>query len=159
MKERITTIVRVLKIEFGCVWAIALATAMAYEMEWLPEGVWVGDGRVCYAMQVTGILMAMGFIPFSLRLFRRALVRSLRHCATDDEKLVSYRRWSEVRLALLLVALVFNLCVYYQTLDNTGLLCAGMVLVASLFCVPGRNRLLSELGFDQEENDGEQLRR
>lgn len=48
-------------------------------------------------------------------------------------------------MAMLLVPALFNFSVYYWTLNTTGLLCGIMVLVASLFCVPGRNRLLAEL--------------
>ena len=61
------------------------------------------------------------------------------------EALQSYCRWNEVRMAMLLVPALFNFSVYYWTLNTTGLLCGIMVLVASLFCVPGRNRLLAEL--------------
>ena len=67
------------------------------------------------------------------------------------EAVKSYRRWNEVRVCLLLVAALVNLSVYYWTMDTTGVLCAGMVLVASLFCVPGRERVVSELDLQRNE--------
>ena len=51
----------------------------------------------------------------------------------------------------LLAPALFNLTVYYTTLDVTSLLCMGMLLVASLFCVPGRGRLMRELDLQKDE--------
>ena len=50
---------------------------------------------------------------------------------------------------LLLALVIFPFIIW--TMDTTGVLCAGMVLVASLFCVPGRERVVSELDLQRNE--------
>ncbi len=82
-----------------------------------------------------------GVIPVATRVAAVPLVEAVK----------SYRRWNEVRVCLLLVAALVNLSVYYWTMDTTGVLCAGMVLVASLFCIPGRERVVSELDLQRNE--------
>ena len=66
------------------------------------------------------------------------------------EALKSYRRWSEIRLFLLAVPAIMGISFYYLTLNTTGIFCAAMALIASLFCVPSESRLLNEL--DLPEN-------
>lgn len=83
-------------------------------------------------------------------MFSLSLTRYVRQLSLP-EALVSYRRWCEIRLAMLLAPALFNLTVYYTTLDVTSLLCMGMLLVASLFCVPGRGRLMRELDLQKDE--------
>jgi hypothetical protein len=83
-------------------------------------------------------------------MFSLSLTRYVRQLSLP-EALVSYRRWCEIRLAMLLDPALFNLTVYYTTLDVTSLLCMGMLLVASLFCVPGRGRLMRELDLQKDE--------
>ena len=101
-------------------------------------------------LQVDWHLLAVGLIPLSLRLFSLSLIKYVRTLPLV-EAVKSYRRWNEVRVCLLLVAALVNLSVYYWTMDTTGVLCAGMVLVASLFCVPGRERVVSELDLQRNE--------
>ena len=72
-----------------------------------------------------------------------------------EKALKSYRRWSEVRIILLLVVAVFNISLYYWTMDTTGLLCGGMAVLATMLCIPGRRRMLSEL--DLQKTEGEDL--
>lgn len=154
MKEKINRLLLVLQLEFTLLWVLNIALVVLYESDTLPQGSLVGDARMDYIMQTTGILLAVCFIPLSLRVFHLSLTRYVRKLSLPDA-LASYRRWSEVRLAMLLVPSLFNMTAYYTTLNTTGVLCAGMVLLASLFCVPGRKRLLSEL--DLERNETENL--
>ena len=69
--------------------------------------------------------------------------------------LSSYRRWNEIRLGLLVVPVLTNLSFYYLTLNTTGLFCAAMSLIASLFCVPTRKRIWNELDLLKEEKEEE----
>ena len=150
IKKELNRLLWHLQVEYMLLWGIVALLVGLYETDWLPQGVLVGDGQADYAMQVAGILMAVGLIPFSLRMFSLSLTRYVRNLPLP-EALKSYRRWSEVRLALLLAPALFNFSAYYCTLNTTGLLCGGMVLVASLFCVPGRGRLLAELNLNELE--------
>lgn len=102
--------------------------------------------------QLTGVLLAICLIPMSLRIFNLSLTKYIKTLNIENA-LKSYRRWSEVRIILLLVVAVFNISLYYWTMDNTGLLCGGMAVLASMFCIPGRKRILSELDLTKEEED------
>ena len=61
-----------------------------------------------------------------------------------------YVLWSGVRLALLAVPVLAGFLTYYMILSNKGVLCALIALTASLFCLPGENRLRKELHIDKE---------
>ncbi|CCY90639.1 MULTISPECIES: hypothetical protein [unclassified Phocaeicola] len=150
MEKEIIRLLRCLKIEFALLWVLCIILIGLYECDILPQGVLADDVRTGYMLQVLGILLAVGLIPLSLRLFSLSLTKYVRVLPLL-EALKSYRRWNEVRVCLLLVAALVNLSVYYWTMDTTGLLCAGMVLVASLFCVPGRERMMSELDLHNNE--------
>ena len=132
MEKEIIRLLRCLKIEFALLWVLCIILIGLYECDILPQGVLADDVRTGYMLQVLGILLAVGLIPLSLRLFSLSLTKY-------------------VRVLPLLVAALVNLSVYYWTMDTTGLLCAGMVLVASLFCVPGRERMMSELDLHNNE--------
>ena len=152
MESKIKQLLRCLQIEYILFWFLILLTVVLYESEILPQGKLVDDARAGYILEVAGILLAVCLIPLSLRFFSISLARCVRSRVLP-EALVSYRRWSEVRLALLLVPALINLSVYYWTLDTTGLLCAAMVAVASLFCVPGEKRMKVELDLEPEEKE------
>ena len=95
-------------------------------MDILPQGIFVDDPRADYILQVVGILLTVGLIPVSLRLFSLSLTKYIKQLNLMDA-LKSYRRWNEVRIALLLVPALINLSIYYWTMNTTGLLCVGMI--------------------------------
>ena len=138
MEKRMTRLLRVLEAEFALFWILVVAGCVLYETDVLPQGSMVGDAQAEYILQTVGILLTVCLIPLSLRMFSLSLTRYV-------------RRWCEIRLAMLLAPALFNLTVYYTTLDVTSLLCMGMLLVASLFCVPGRGRLMRELDLQKDE--------
>lgn len=150
MEKEIIRLLRWLRLEYFLLWGMCILLVCLYEADILPQGIFVGDVQTGYILQVSGILLAVGLIPLALRLFSLSLTRYVRLLALTDA-LKSYRRWNEVRIGLLLVAALINFSVYYWTMDTTGLLCAGMVLVASLFCIPGYGRIVAEL--DLQDND------
>ena len=150
MEKEIAQLLKCLKIEYALLWVLCLVLIVLYEYDILPQGIFTDDVRTGYMLQVCGTLLAVGLIPLSLRLFSLSLTKYVRTLPLV-EAVKSYRRWNEVRVCLLLVAALVNLSVYYWTMDTTGVLCAGMVLVASLFCVPGRERVVSELDLQRNE--------
>lgn len=133
-----------LQLEYVVFWVLCGLLVGLYETDVLPQGIWVGNVRMEYFLEVVGILMAVVMIPLSLRVFSLSLTRYVRLLPLQ-EALKSYRRWNEVRIAMLLAPALFNFSVYYWTMDTTGLLCGCMVLIASFFCIPSRKRLLVEL--------------
>lgn len=152
MEKKIKQLLLCLQLEFALLWLLPLLLVVFYEAGWLTEGIYADDVRMNYILQTLGILLAIGLIPFSLRLFSMSLVKYVRSLSLP-EALKSYRRWSEVRIGLLLVAVLVNLSFYYLTMDNTGILCAVMALIASLFCVPTRKRMLDELDLVKDEHN------
>ncbi len=141
-----------LKAEYLLFWLLNIILMVAYEAGWLPQGGWVGDAPMEYLSQTVCILFTILIIPFSLRVFNITVVRKVRNLPLM-QALVCYRRWSEIRLALLCAASLLNLAVYYATLNTTGLFCAGMVFVAVFFCVPSRKQVLSELDLQETKLD------
>ena len=150
MKEQIKHLLNTLKGEYILLWTLPAALVGLYEAGIFAEGIYAGDVRTDYILQCAGILLTVCLIPFSLRLFNLNLVKRVRELPLMDA-LRSYRRWSEIRLFLLLVPVLMNLSFYYLTLNTTGLFCSLMALIASLFCVPTRNRILNELDLQEEE--------
>lgn len=144
MAEVIKQLLKRLKIEFVAVWCLVLLLVVCYEAGIFTEGLFVGDARMDYILTTIGILLTIVMIPLSLRLFNLNLVKRITKLSTF-EALKSYRRWSEVRLALLLVAALLNMSIYYLTLNTTGLFCSLMALLATFFCIPTKERLLKEL--------------
>ncbi|ADY35616.1 hypothetical protein Bacsa_1027 [Phocaeicola salanitronis DSM 18170] len=144
MEKELKRLIRILKAEYALMWVLTVLLAALYECDILPQGLFAGDAQMEYIMQVTSILLTICLIPLSLRLFNQSLTRYV-SLLPLPEALKSYRRWSEIRIALLLVLALIDLSAYYWTMNTTGLLCAGMTVIASLFCIPSKQRLLNEL--------------
>ncbi|MBO5874588.1 MAG: hypothetical protein J6Q35_06140 [Rikenellaceae bacterium] len=149
MKEQIKRILKWQIVAFILVWALPLVYALLHETGVLSQGVLAGDAQMEYIFQTIGILMTIVLIPFALRIFNLNLVKRIQELPLQ-QALKSYRIWADVRLALLVVPALINLQFYYLTLNNTGLFCAAMSLIASLFCVPSESRIKNEL--DLPEN-------
>lgn len=154
MEKELKRLVQILKGEYALLWILTLLLAGLYECEILPQGLLSGNAQAEYIMQVASILLTVCLIPLSLRIFSLSLTRYVTSLPLP-KALKSYRRWSEVRIALLLTASLINLSAYYWTMDTTGLLCAGMVIIASLFCIPSKERLLNELHLSDISNPDE----
>ena len=152
MTSHINQVLRRLKVEFALLWLLPLLTAACYETEGLPQGIFVDHVQASYCLNTLGILLTIVCIPLSLRLFQLSLTRYVRQLPVL-QALRSYRRWNEVRICLLLVPVLLNLSVYYWTLESTGLLCCGMTLTASLFCLPSRQRMENELALPAANDD------
>lgn len=139
----------VLKAEYFGLWVLPITLCLLYETGVFTEGIYTGDAQIEYIVQSVCILLTIGLIPLSLRLFSFNLVKCVKALPLMDA-LKSYRRWSEVRLCLLAVPAIIGVSFYYLTMNTTGVFCAGMALIASLFCVPSENRLKNELDLPDE---------
>lgn len=143
-------VARKLKIQYYLFWVLPILLLIAYETDLLPVGLYAGDARMMYVWETVGILIAIVCVPLSLKLF------NFIHKKTIDnvnlaEALSKYTFWSGIRLAILEVAVLLNVFVYYLTLSNVGGFCALIALTASLFCFPGEKRLRQELNLEEEE--------
>lgn len=144
MKKQIKHLLRIQVGSYIALWAIPALLVFLYETGHLPEGIYAGDAQLEYMLQCVSILLTVGLIPFALRLFNLNLVKRIKELPLA-EALKSYRIWSDIRLCLLFVPVMLNLSFYYLTMNTTGLFCAAMALLASLFCVPSENRIMNEL--------------
>lgn len=149
MKKQIDHLLRIQTGSFIALWACPILLVFLYEIGVLSEGAYTGDAQMEYIMQSTSILLTIGLIPFSLRLFSLNLVKRIKELPLA-EALKSYRIWSDIRYCLLFVPAMLSMTFYYLTLNTTGLFCAAIALLASLFCVPSENRIKNEL--DLPEN-------
>ena len=147
----IKKIVRRLWMEYLLVWLLSLGIVVLYETGVMEEGTWAHDGRICYVLQTVTILLTLCLIPVSLKMFSAVLNKRVLPLENAESKLLSYLHWSEVRLALLAIVALIGLSVYYTTLSSIGGLCALVGLLASLFCLPGEEKVKNELNLNNDE--------
>ena len=101
MEKEIAQLLKCLKIEYALLWVLCLVLIVLYEYDILPQGIFTDDVRTGYMLQVCGILLAVGLIPLSLRLFSLSLTKYVRTLPLV-EAVKSYRRWNEVRVLIIL---------------------------------------------------------
>ena len=107
------------------------------------------DALVTYCMQMVGIVLTIGIIPFALKMMKLSFVK--RRIQLSEQE---YLRWSIIRIAILGVPLIYNTLAYYLLeFEPTCGYLALIVLVAFCFVWPsdGRMRQERELIYDQEE--------
>ncbi|MCD8293609.1 MAG: hypothetical protein LUC23_07615 [Prevotellaceae bacterium] len=151
MEETIRKTERLIQWMYLCFWLLPLAVVVCGEA----GGDWVGSlaevKRAAYWSQAAVILLTAVCIPLSLKLFSWVLAGKV-NTVPLDKALPLYARWCGIRLALLLIPALAGVLSYYLFLNNTGLLCSMMALVASLFCVPGKGRLRRDLHIEKDDN-------
>lgn len=146
MEEKIKKIVKYLNICFYSGWAGILMICVLFEIDLLPEGLWVGYMPVIYIGQSIAILASMAVIPFALKLFSLKLTKT--NEMGLEPALHSYIRWANIRLFLLFASALIDMLVYYFTMETAMFFCALMVLATSLYCVPSEKRLRKDIKLD-----------
>lgn len=144
MEKNIKELLKCLKIEMLAVWLIVLGVFLAGEFGVLPYGLLAADKQTVFALDTASIVVTLLLIPLALKLFQLNTTRSLLRM-NMDESLVSYHRWSIVRLSILLACMVFDLLVHYLVVDTTGLLCALIGLLTTLICWPTEEKIKKHL--------------
>ena len=102
MKEQIKRIYHQQIGNFIALWAIPACMAFLFEADILPKGVYAANAQMDYILQSIGILLTIGLIPFSLRIFSLNLVKRVKELPLQNA-LKSYRIWADVRICLLFV--------------------------------------------------------
>ena len=131
-------------------WILPVLFVVAYETDFLPVGLYADDPRMMYIWETVGILTAIVCVPLALKLFSIVLKKKIDEVHLT-EALSRYILWSGVRLAILEVAVLLNIFVYYLTLSNVGAFCGLIAVTASVFCLPGEKRMREELNITTEE--------
>lgn len=152
MEERIRRTVVYLKILYICCWVLPLSVGVASELDTLWTGAYADNVRMVFSGETAVILLTVLCVPSSLKLFARVLAKRI-DCAGIERALRLYKRWSTVRILLLLLPALAGFAGYYLLLSDKCLLCGLIALVALLFCVPGEKRLRNELHIDQESEE------
>lgn len=149
MEEKIKRVASRTKMMFICFWILPVFLVLLGELDGEWVGVYAGDVRAAYFAESVTILLTALLVPVSLKLFSWVLDRRI-DVATLPDALRLYALWSGVRLALLAVPVLAGFLTYYVMMSNQGALCALIALTASLFCLPGENRLRKELHINKE---------
>ena len=103
-------------------------------------------------LQVSAVLATLIFVPLSLKLFTLNTKKNLLRY-TLDGAVRSYHVWSCVRLAILEVAVCFDLVSYYLTQNNIGILLACIVYIVMISCCPSAERIEKYLDDSKENRD------
>jgi hypothetical protein len=150
MEEKTKKAIQMLRIQFYLFWIIPILLVVLYETAILPVGIYADDPQTQFILENIGILIAIIAVPLSLKYFNKILKKSIDNVSFPIA-LDKYQLWSGVRLGVLDVVVVFNLIVYYSTLNNIGGLCALIALTASFFCFPNEKRLRQELYIENDD--------
>ncbi|MCD8317791.1 MAG: hypothetical protein LUC45_02545 [Paraprevotella sp.] len=136
--------IKILRLEFSFVFLWAAVLLVLFESGIWPSGELADDAAVCYNLSVVGIFMVIILIPMSLKLMSLRTVKA--SFAAEDSAIVerNYRRWCEIRMAILAVTGWTNLVFYYLTLDSTGGFCALITALALCFCWPSQDKFVYE---------------
>ena len=144
MEQQIKHITKVLQLQYLFFWLFPAFLVVGYECDWFEVGIYATDFRMQYYIESAGIFLSIASVPLALKLFRFVLKKKLDE-ASFPIALRQYLYWSALRLCILEVAVLFNIVVYYLTLNNIGALSALIVLSASAFCLPSEKRLREEM--------------
>ena len=148
MEKEIKKTTAHVKVAFACFWMISILLVISGEMGSSWVGLYVGNISATYMAETITILLTASCVPISLKLFSWVLTRKI-DIAALPKALRLYALWSDLRLVLLSLPVLTGFFTYYMMLSTTGVLCAMIGLTASLFCLPGEERLRKELHIDK----------
>ncbi len=148
MEKKIKNTINIIIIGFVCFWSISLFTFILGECNVLPIGLFADNFKNTYIFNTITILVAVIFIPTSLKLYKTIL----QHQIAKLTILLALKRYlilNYIRLLMLLIVSLLGLFDYYLTLSNTGILCTLMGICASFFCIPSIERIRKEMHIDE----------
>lgn len=149
MEGQIKNTAHVVKVIYGCFWLLPLACVMFGELDAGWVGAYASNVKLAYLVETVVILLTAIFVPLSLKLFAWAVTKKINN-ETLPVALRMYVRWYAVRLFLLALPVGLGFLSYYLLMSSKGVLCALIGLTASLFCLPGEERLRRELQIEKE---------
>lgn len=150
MEKKIIKAIQVLRIQFYVVWILPILLVLLYETDILPVGLYADAPQTQFILENIGILLTIISVPLALKLFSTVLKKRINN-VSFTVALMQYELWSGIRLGILGLVALYNIIIYYFTLNNIGGLCALIGLTASLFCYPNEKRLRQELYITNDE--------
>ncbi len=142
---------------FYSLWgAVAILVAL-FEAEWLPVGLLEHEDQWVYYLQIAGVLVALAAIPASLKFFHVQVGRLKGLSIGPVRILRRYVLLSYLRIGGLAFPILFNLVLYYLSLNRAPAFMALITLLATIFCIPSEERLRYELDWDKKEVSQKQI--
>lgn len=149
MEEKIKKTISDIRIAYYCFWLIPIIFIIYGECKGSLVGLYADNVRASYYAETLSILLTATCVPLSLKLFAWILTKKINQVNIINA-LKLYDKWSIVRLILLALPVWTGGITYYLMLSSTGALCAAIALTASLFCIPGEERLRKELHIEKD---------
>lgn len=118
---------------FAFVWVVACVVAVLSELSILPVAYIRQDPAGQYATQMIGIVLALACIYISLKWYKFAFIQRR---LTDDTDARQYQRLGLVRVLIIAVPVIYNIVMYYATLNGQLSFCFLISMLASVFCWP-----------------------
>lgn len=127
------------QIMFWMLLLVAAATILLFQMGMLPTGGLAVYDTNRYIIDVAVIFLTIGLIPLAIKRFGKSMERV--QGADDETFLNTYRRESEIRLALLFVVMMLNIGLYYGSGNENMVYCALAGFVAYIFSFPSNKAI------------------
>lgn len=150
MVKYIQRLISVLKWELATVWLLVFIIILLGETDVIPNGLVQPHSAAEFKLNTVAVVLVVIGIPSAIRLFTLNTTRGLRRM-NNEEALRSYHIWSIVRMGILGLTAVFSVVVYYLATSVSGILCALIALVATLFCWPSCGKVSSYLDSINDE--------
>lgn len=145
MKD-ILRIVRNLKIIFAVLVALPLIYIGLTEYGAISISLSIPDELVKYNYEMASILLTLIVVPSSLKLFSTFFKKRVEEEVSFVKALKRYYILSIARLSALFIVAMFNIVLYYSVENsNIGILCFFICIIAYMFCIPGKERVKSDL--------------
>ncbi|MEG1617000.1 MAG: hypothetical protein RR202_09615 [Bacteroidales bacterium] len=113
------------------------------------------DHALTTQLQSVAVLVTLGGIPAALRYFGIRM-KKIREIRSVSHRIAAYKKNALIRLGVLEVLALLNLTGYFVSQNYSFLLIAGMVLVASVFCIPTVKRITYDLSEEEEEAENDE---
>lgn len=121
------------RICFVVVWIIACMQAVLSELGVFPVAYVRLDAAGQYVIQLVGIVLTLACIYVSLKWYKFSFVK--RRMTNDiDER--NYHQQGLYRVVVIAVPILYNLFLYYATLNSQLSFCFLISMLASVFCWP-----------------------
>ena len=148
LNSKIKQTAKLIARSFYGLWIGAISLWLLFLTDILPLGIVDGQSQTVYYIQIVGVLITLPAIPLSLRNFHR-YVGTLQEKPLM-ERLACYQRASLWRLTCLGIPFFYNLLLYFLTLNRAPGMLALIVLLATIFCIPDKKRLIHELNIPEQ---------
>lgn len=110
----------------------------------------IADTGVQYNYEIVGVLATLLVVPSSLKLFNWMFNKKVDGELQLQKAMSRYFWLSVVRLFAIFVVAMYNIVLYYSVVNsNIGMLCFFICIVAYMFCIPGRQKMESDLHIDK----------